>query len=196
MPYARNSDLPESVRGVLPAEAQTTWRTIFNNAEKQYPDEEDKAFATAWAGLRRAGWQKGDDGTWHKVEKVDVVKVDTAQHLVFGWANVAIRKDGEQIEDLHGDLIDPDDLEQAAYQFVLEYRETGERHQGEAVGYLVESCCFTKEKLVAMGLDEDALPQGLWVGFYIPDAAVFAKVLDGTYSMFSIQGTAVPEEVA
>jgi len=63
------------------------------------------------------------------------------------------------------------------------------------VGHLVESCCFTKEKFAAMGLPADSLPQGLWVGFYIPDEAVFAKVLDGTYQMFSIQGTAVTEEV-
>ena len=123
-----------------------------------------------------------------------ILKIDAAQHLVFGWASVAVRKDGAQIEDWQGDIIDPADLEQAAYQFALSFRETGVNHTGDAVGQLVESCCFTAEKMRAMGLSEDALPQGLWVGFYVPDDAVFQAICDGTYSMFSIQGTAVPED--
>ena len=32
--------------------------------------------------------------------------------LAFGWASVAIRTDGEQIEDWQGDMIDPEDPEQ------------------------------------------------------------------------------------
>lgn len=123
-----------------------------------------------------------------------ISKTDAAQQMVFGWANVAIRKSGEQVIDLQGDMIDTEDLEQAAYQFNLSYRGMGIQHAGETVGYLVESFCVTKEKLAAMGLDEDALPQGLWVGFHMPDAGQFQKVVDGEYRMFSIQGTAEPEE--
>jgi hypothetical protein len=43
--------------------------------------------------------------------------------LAFGWANVAVTAGGEQIEDYHEDLIDPEELEQAAYKFVELYRE-------------------------------------------------------------------------
>lgn len=196
MPYSRNADLPPSVRSVLPTEAQTVFRRVFNSQEARGLSEE-RAFASAWEALKNQGWAKDEDtGMWHKVKKLAVVKIDAAEHLVFGWANIAIRKTGEQIEDLHGDMIDPDDLEHAAYQFVLSSRETGEMHEGSAVGHLVESCCFTRAKMKAMGLPEDALPEALWVGFFIPDDRVFRKVVSGEYQMFSIQGTAVPEEIA
>ena len=76
----------------------------------------------------RAGWSKGSSGKWHKVEKV--LKFDTERQYVFGWASVAITKDGQQVEDLQGDLIDVDDLEEAAYQFALQYRETRRHAQG------------------------------------------------------------------
>ena len=124
-----------------------------------------------------------------------VLKIDAERQYVFGWASVAVRKDGAQIEDLQGDLIDPDDLEEAAYQFTLHYRGTGEMHAGDPVGTLIESVVITKEKLQAWGLADDALPLGLWVGFHIPDPAIFAKVKRGDYNMFSIQGNAVPVEV-
>jgi cation transport regulator ChaB len=194
MPYASNAELPAAVRSALPAAGQSTWRTIFNAADTQYPDDEEKAFATAWAGLRRAGWSKDASGAWHKVEKV--LKVDAERQYVFGWASVAFAKDGSQVEDLQGDLIDLDDLEEAAYQFALSYRESGVMHAGEAVGQMIESFMVTPDKLEAMGLPPDSLPMGHWVGFHVPDPAIFAKIKDGTYSAFSIQGDAVREEVS
>lgn len=124
-----------------------------------------------------------------------ILKIDTDRQYVFGWASVAVHKDGASIEDLQGDVIAPEDLEEAGYQFALHYRETGEMHQGAPVGKLIESVVFTPEKLTAMGLAPDALPQAMWVGFHIEDPAIFAKVKTGEYSMFSIQGTAVPVEV-
>lgn len=125
-----------------------------------------------------------------------ILKVDSERQYVFGWASVAVRKDGVQVEDSQADLIDPDDLEEAGYQFALHYRETGEMHTGAAVGTLIESFVATPDKLTAMGLAPDALPTAMWVGFHIPDPAIFAKVKSGEYAMFSIQGTALREEVA
>jgi hypothetical protein len=119
-----------------------------------------------------------------------VVKIDADQQLVFGWANVAIRKDGEVVTDHHDDEIDPGDLERAAYLFNLEFRELNERHRDLVKGRLVESLAVTPEKLIAMGLEKDALPQGWWVGFYVEDDDVWDKVKKGEYSMFSIEGSA------
>ncbi len=127
--------------------------------------------------------------------RVNIEKVDGEQRLVFGWANIAVRKDGDQVIDSQNDVIDPPDLENAAYQFNLEFRTSGEMHRGGAVGALVESFVVTPEKLQKMGLKGDTLPLGWWVGFHIPDDKVFAKVKDGTYSMFSIQGRGIREEV-
>jgi len=124
-----------------------------------------------------------------------IAKIDADRHLVFGWANVAVQKDGTPVEDLHGDVIAITDLEEAAYAFNLEFRATGEMHTGEAVGQLVESFVVTQEKLEKMGLAQHALPQGWWVGFHIPDDAIFAKVKEGAYTMFSIQGMGTREEL-
>lgn len=193
MPYARNSELPKGVRDALPESAQTIFRNVVNSQEERGLSTE-RAFASAWGALKNQGWVKDEKtGQWHKVEKV--LKFDDDRQYVFGWASVAITKDGHQVEDLQHDLIDPEDLAEAAYQFALNYRETGVMHQGEAVGQLIESFMVTPEKLQAMGLEGDALPQGLWVGFHVPDTEVFAKIKDGTFAAFSIQGDAIREEV-
>jgi cation transport regulator ChaB len=193
MPYASNAALPKPVRDALPAAAQSVFRNVVNSQEERGLSTE-RAFASAWAALKAQGWVKGaDDEKWHKVEKV--LKFDTERQYVFGWASVAITKDGQQVEDLQGDLIDVDDLEQAAYDFARDYRSTGVMHQGDVVGQMIESFMVTPDKLEAMGLPPDALPQGHWVGFHIPDTEVFSKIKDGTYSAFSIQGDAIREEV-
>jgi len=119
-----------------------------------------------------------------------ITKVNESAQQVFGWANVAIEVDGLHPFDWDLDQTDPIELEKAAYTFVLKYRETGEMHQGEAKGQLIESVMLTKEKQEALGIPPGIVPEGWWVGFHVPDEAVFKKVLDGTYKMFSVQGTA------
>lgn len=116
-------------------------------------------------------------------------KLNEDENLVFGWASVAVQKDGNILEDQQGDVIDPTVLEKAAYEFVMEFREADEMHNQVTKGHLVESFVSTPEKLQALGLAADALPQGWWVGFHVaPD--VFAKIKSGQYKMFSIEGTA------
>lgn len=124
-----------------------------------------------------------------------ILKADDDLHRVFGWANVAIRSDGEQITDFQEDIVDPEDLENAAYNFVLFYRTGGELHENPDVATLIESCVFTKEKQAAMGLPDGSLPEGWWIGFQVNDPDVWEKVKSGEYSMFSIEGTAIREEV-
>lgn len=131
----------------------------------------------------------------HVEASFEIAKTDASRQLVFGYASVAVRKDGEQIRDAHQDLIDPEDLEEAAYLHVAKFGETGEMHEGESKGVLVESVVFTPEKLEKMGLAPDALPLGWWVGYYLPDPDVFEKVRNGTYRMLSVQGRCVREEI-
>lgn len=123
---------------------------------------------------------------------VRVLKVED-ERLVFGWANIAASVDGQPVVDSHSDTIPADVLEKAAYDYVLKFRDAGQMHSGGSVGRLVESFMATPQKLEAMGLAKDALPVGLWVGFKIDDADVWAKVKSGEYPMFSIQGKAVRE---
>ena len=191
MPYDKNDDLPQPVRDALPEAAQNTWRAIFNSAFTQYEDDAQAA-ATAWAGLKRAGWRKDDAGAWVKAAKsfeFAVTKVDAAQRLVFGWAMISKTKDGTLVTDLQGDQIEPDELEKAAYEFVLNKRAAGEMHAGETQGQLVESIVFTPEKMAKMGIPEGILPSAHWVGFKLAQP-LFDKVKDGTRMMFSIAGDA------
>jgi hypothetical protein len=124
-----------------------------------------------------------------------IQKSDDDKMLAFGWANVAVTASGKQIEDYHEDMIDPAELEQAAYHFVEFYREGGEMHERGGCAVLVESMVFTKEKMNVLGIAEGTLPEGWWIGFRVTDPDVWDKVKDGTYPMFSIEGEAIREEV-
>jgi hypothetical protein len=119
-----------------------------------------------------------------------IEKRDDEQRIAFGWANISVRADGEVIKDYQDDVIDPDELERAAYEFVLKYREGGEMHERSGVAEMVESVVLTKQKQAAMGLPEGIVPEGWWIGFKVLDDAVWQRVKDGTYSMFSIGGKA------
>ena len=87
-------------------------------------------------------------------------------------------------------MIDPEELENAAYKFVRLYREGGEMHERGDCAVLVESVVFTEEKMKAMGIPEGTLPVGWWIGFFVTDDDVWEKVKNGTYPMFSIEGEA------
>ena len=130
-----------------------------------------------------------------KKKKFKVMKSDDERHLAFGWANVSIRADGGLIEDWQEDIIEPEELENAAYRFVEFYREGGEMHERGGAAVLVESVEFTEEKMQAIGIPAGILPVGWWIGFKVLDEEVWGKVKDGTYSMFSIEGTAERAEV-
>lgn len=124
-----------------------------------------------------------------------ILKFDEDRRLVFGWATVAIRKTGEVVEDGEGDVVEPEEMEDAAYEFNLHFRELNERHRGLSKGRLVESLAVTPDKLEKMGLPRDALPVGVWVGFYVEDDGAWEGVKSGKYKMFSIEGTAEREAI-
>ena len=46
-----------------------------------------------------------------------IAKSDDDKHLAFGWANVAIHADGEEIEDWQEDIIEPEELENAGGRY-------------------------------------------------------------------------------
>jgi cation transport regulator len=74
MPYNSDSELPESVRNVLPEHAQHIYREAFNSAYDQYDkpeerrddaDREETAHRVAWAAVKQK-YEKGSDGNWHQ----------------------------------------------------------------------------------------------------------------------------------
>ena len=58
--------------------------------------------------------QKMNNNPTEEKQKFNIYKADDDKRLVFGWANVAIRVNGEQILDYQEDLIDIDNLEEIA----------------------------------------------------------------------------------
>lgn len=123
-------------------------------------------------------------------------KFDEDKRLAFGWASV-VSLDGEPVLDKQGDLIDPDEIEKAAYQYMLVSRKGGEMHKRTVgpdgadepvhVADIVESFVVTPEKIEKMGLPAE-MPQGWWVGYKVNDDAAWEKVKSGQYQGFSIHG--------
>ena len=75
-----------------------------------------------------------------------IQKSEDDKHLAFGWASISIDEAGEQLVDWQEDMIDPEELENAAYDFVRLYREGGEMHERGDCAILVESVVSQKKK--------------------------------------------------
>jgi len=143
-----------------------------------------------------------DEEEEDEVEKTDdwrsefeISKVDESAHQVFGWFSVAEDINGNIVIDKQGDFIMPEDLEIAAYDYVLYAREAGEMHdKTTGIGKLIASIVTTKDIQKAMGINTP-IQVGWFGGFQISDEAVWSKIIDKTYSMFSIGGKGQREEV-
>jgi cation transport regulator len=64
MPYARNSELPASVRNHLPPHACDIYREAFNHAFDRYADDrrqEEIAHRIAWAAVKRSYAKVGEE---------------------------------------------------------------------------------------------------------------------------------------
>lgn len=130
--------------------------------------------------------------------KATIVKLDGEQRHVFGVFSVA--KVGEDLViDHEGDTISPEELENAAYNHVLEARIAGENHVRKGVGDLIESVVLTPEKCAAIvkALADTGITATIdipavcwWGGYHVHDDAVWKAVKDGDYVSFSIGGTA------
>ncbi len=132
---------------------------------------------------------------------IPIQKSDAALGVVYGWASVVEKMmDGVRtaIVDKQDDIIPGPVLERAVVKFMEDYGTSGEMHEGDANGVIVESCYMSPEKAVAMGFSEDVakqVPTGWWIGAKVTPA-VMKKVQDGSYQMFSIQGDADVEPLA
>lgn len=149
--------------------------------------------------VAKAGRAPGhDDLTWSGT----ISKVDTDKRLVFGWCSLS-KVNGEEVYDLQGDYVPIETTEDAAYRYVIHSRKGGDMHRRvtkHAFGVkdeplhtadLVESMVVTPEKLKALGLTEEQLPLGWWVGFKVNDDTQWADVKAGKRPAFSIHGSGI-----
>lgn len=126
-----------------------------------------------------------------------ITKALEDKFLVFGWASLATDENGTAIIDADGDIIEPEELERGAYEFVLNWRGGCVDHDRDKglVSELVESVVFTPEKCAAMGITQQ-MPVGWFVGFKVFDEVTWEKIKSGELTMFSIGGRAKREEIS
>lgn len=125
-----------------------------------------------------------------------IVKIAEDKQLVFGWAYVTHDQAGELNVDGSGEFVDdPEEMEKAAYDFVLKARTGDSDHDLTVKSTLVESVVFTPEKIAALGLQKSDLPCGWWTGWKVHDPDVWAGVKSGKYASFSIFGRSTKKDI-
>jgi Putative phage serine protease XkdF len=136
------------------------------------------------------------------VWETEISKVDVDKRQVFGWATVT-HVDGQEVVDLQDDYIPMEEIEKAAYNYVVSSRKGGDMHAREGDGPkhtadLIESVIFSPEKIEKMGLDPATFPKmGWWLGMKVNDEEQWELVKKGERTGFSIhgKGTRVSKEI-
>lgn len=153
---------------------------------------EPEAIDTAKGVLINSGlaW---DGSEWKTPESVvadsEIVAKNSDDQTIFGWAKIARTKDGKVLVDREGDAISVEELEKGVYDYVLNSRDGGEVHVNRGIGTVIESMVFTKEKIAKLGLPDNSVHEGWWIGFQIHDAGVWEKIKKDEYTSFSVHGT-------
>lgn len=122
---------------------------------------------------------------------VPITKIEPEKQIVWGWAYVS-EENGQQVVDHSGDIADAETVEKAAHGFVRDSRVGGVLHKDEA-GEIVDSLFFSKAVQDALGIDLHKV--GWFIGFHVTDPDAWAGVKDGTFTAFSIAGSADTEEL-
>jgi len=126
----------------------------------------------------------------------EFAKFDIDKRQVFGWASI-VELNGEPVVDLQGDYITAEEIEKAAYDYVVKSRKGGDMHRREQhedgerpfhASDMIESFMVTPEKVEQMGLPAGSLPTGWWVGYQVHDEETWNLVKSGKRSGFSIHG--------
>lgn len=75
MPYKAITDLPDSVKGVLPKHAQEIYKEAYNSAWAEYKDAKDRrgdasreetAHRVAWSAVKEKYEKDESSGKWHE----------------------------------------------------------------------------------------------------------------------------------
>lgn len=132
-----------------------------------------------------------------------IIKRNEEKKQVFGWALIshewAHDENGQpilkQLVDYQKDMLDQDEMERIAYNFVMKYRDGGDMHETAGEATCIESICMTVEKQQAMGIPPGLVPVGWWIGFQIHNDELWDLVKKGERRAFSIEGTAIRQKV-
>jgi hypothetical protein len=138
-----------------------------------------------------------------KTVQAEIISKDATRRQVWGYAKIS-KVDGELVADSENDVVDTEELEKAAFDFVQNSRAAKVTHGKDSqagdgqVAELIESIVVTPEKLEAIGVPAEvakAVPEGWFLGFQVKDDDTWARVESGELGAFSIGGSAVREPV-
>lgn len=160
-------------------------RQLEDDLESVTDNEERLAIEDALAGAKQDLTNSKSTKKSAASFTAEIQKLDEDQNLVFGFASIIEDEDGNLVVDSQGDVITPDELEKAAYDFMEASRKAGEMHKNSNAGVVVESIVLTKAKRKVMKMEDG--PTGWWIGMRVTPE-VFAKVKSGDYKAFSIGG--------
>jgi hypothetical protein len=125
--------------------------------------------------------------------RVNVLKVDDALGVVFGWAMVC-KEDGEDYFDTQGDHIPEAAMLKAATDFMLNSRVLGDMHKQAEGGSVLFAFPLTSEVAKSFGIE--CKTSGLMIGVKPASQATLEKFRTGEYTGFSIGGRRITDEDA
>jgi hypothetical protein len=197
MKYAYNHDLPQSIRKVLPYDAQSVFRNAYNRSI-HLGKTEAQASCNAWLAAERSGrWTPTFKKTQVSTEAnpgfsiyASITKVDEEQQMVYGFASV-IEENGQAVVDLQDDVITEKELIKAAHEFMRNSRDGHSMHAGITKGDIPESIVLTKTLQAALGVDIQKV--GWLIGYHVSDPDTWDRVKKGELQAFSIGGSALRE---
>lgn len=191
--YDTMAELASKSAGEMPECTAKALNALFTSMA----DDERKHYKMLKAVDEISKMNKNKTDTSKECKKSYVFKIDKTnpeRQIAFGFAMFSETADGKKVVDLQGDTITPEELETLAYNYVRNHRDVGQMHMTSGEGCVVESMVFTRDKIEALGLGPN-VPVAWWVGLYIADPEVWARVKSGEYKAFSIEGMADREEV-
>lgn len=198
-------------------------RTIASIDSPQVSRALGKAASNASNPRTKRKWTEAEDDAWDRAHGIkensskdnrldalrglaksievegEIAKLDADKRQCFGWAS-KVKVDGRSIVDKQNDMIDINDIEDAAYRYVQNSRIGGNMHRRDSDGQpyraaeMIESMVFTPEKIEKLGLPPD-FPHGWWIGLQVHDPDTWAEVRSGAKTKFSIHGSGVRKDV-
>src|SRR5262252_5352007 len=166
MPWTA-ADAKKHKKGLSPKQSRQ-WAHVANAALKRCQDAgESDCDGRAIRQANAAVDKSFDTDALALVLEARIAKSDDEQRRIWGYASIAVMKNGVKLVDLQGDAIDIEELAEGWYGYVKESGALNFQHQGPVRGRLIEAVVFTPEKLALWGLQPDALPLAAWVGYEV-----------------------------
>lgn len=124
--------------------------------------------------------------------KATIAKAAPTGKELWAWAST-IEVDGKTVIDSQGDIIEPEELEKAADQYITDSRDVGLMHTSTGHGRVVQSMVFTKELQQALGIDLGRV--GWLVKMQITDPSLQKRIASGEIRQLSIGGSGRRKEI-